>query len=136
MGDWHHPPHFSEDARAFEVESRRRAVAHFVETALPHMRVVARMLGYTIAVHGTLVRDLDLIAVPWTDEAVDPEKLITALCVEIKRRTGWGNRGHGELEKKPHGRVALTITATWHMHIDLSIMPRTTVPKIGEDLDD
>lgn len=137
MGDWHHPEHFSDDAKAFEVESRRRSVAHFVETVLPHMRTVARMLGYTIAVHGSLARDLDLIAVPWTEEAKDPESLVTALCAEIKRRTGWGNGPKkGDYTQKPHGRIAMTIVATWHMHIDLSIMPRTPPPPIGEDLDD
>lgn len=39
---------------------------------LPDFRLiweVARGCGYAIGLHGSMKRDVDLIAVPWTDEA-------------------------------------------------------------------
>ena len=80
----------------------------------------AYLSGYTIAVHGSLHRDLDLIAVAWTDEAKTPEELVSSLwhCAGLKLAGGW--------EKKPHGRVAVTLYQDGELAfkpIDLSIIP-------------
>lgn len=40
---------------------------------------VAREHGYALAIHGTVSRDFDLIAIPWTETAGDPELLIEKL---------------------------------------------------------
>lgn len=46
----------------------KRATRAFVDTflseALPGMQLAARGCGYALAVHGSLARDIDLIAVP------------------------------------------------------------------------
>lgn len=90
---------------------------------------VARSLGYALAIHGSVVTDLDLVAIPWTDEAVDPE----ILKEEIKNHCGrcmvnldGESKEHDYPTKKPHGRLA------WKLHmyaggsVDLSVMPRST----------
>jgi len=41
---------------------------------------VARDHGYALAMHGSLLADFDLVAVPWTWEAVSGEALIKALA--------------------------------------------------------
>lgn len=87
---------------------------------------VAREHGYALAIHGSLQRDLDLVAIPWIDEASDPETLIEAL-----RRRGqhWMFKGEGS-EKingstaKPHGRVAYSLPIMGERFVDVSIMPR------------
>lgn len=78
----------------------------------------AYLHGYTLAVHGSLHRDLDLIAVAWTDEAVSPQELVEMLCK-------WeGLIQPGEFEQKPHGRVSVTLLKDgWFKPIDLSIIP-------------
>lgn len=50
---------------------------------VPLFAAVARPLGYAIAVHGSMRRDLDLVAVPWTDDAAPAENLVEAI------RGGW-----------------------------------------------
>lgn len=35
----------------------------------PSLVVDARELGYALALHGSMARDLDLVAIPWTDDA-------------------------------------------------------------------
>jgi hypothetical protein len=40
---------------------------------------VARRHGYALAVHGSLARDIDLVAIPWIVEADEPEILAEAI---------------------------------------------------------
>ena len=44
---------------------------------------IARKHGYALAIHGTVTTDLDLIAIPWTDEAVESKILKNALMDHI-----------------------------------------------------
>lgn len=95
-----------------------------LEAILPGVREVARFNGYAIAVHGSLKRDIDLIAVPWTEQAGGPDELVQAIrgaiagvlgnCVTI-----------GEPGRKPHGRVAYTLVHPGFCgEIDLSVVAR------------
>jgi hypothetical protein len=93
------------------------------EHAIACARNVARQLGYAIGVHGTQSRDLDLIAAPWTDEAVPARELVESIAHALPGNT------HVKGEKKPHGRLGFTIIPRqlWGIdawYIDLSVMPR------------
>lgn len=83
-----------------------------------------RNQGYALAVHGTRLRDLDLLAVPWTEEtALAPKDVAEIVADAIPGVVKW------PFEKKPHGRVAVVIYPRWaygfdRWYIDLSIMPR------------
>ena len=93
----------------------------WVDPAIPDMQLIwrlAREVGYAVGVHGSLKRDFDLIAAPWTDDAVGPATLIDHLCEGLNARRADGP------EHKPHGRVAVTLQIDgWFKVIDLSIMP-------------
>jgi len=84
---------------------------------------VCREKGYTIAVHGSLGYDLDLIAAPWTEDAVDHETLIQTILDFI------GGTCVDKGTEKPHGRRAYTLSFGGGPHIDLSIMPTADRPK-------
>ncbi len=101
---------------------------------LPLIRAAARRLGYAIGLHGSVVRDLDLIAVPWTDDAASAEELAAAVCAAVSafipntsklgdRFDEWGHQQNST--PKPHGRVAWSICFGGRPYIDLSVMPRT-----------
>lgn len=45
----------------------------------PSLAEVCKDHGYALAVHGSLQKDLDVIAIPWTKEAVSPRKLMNAI---------------------------------------------------------
>lgn len=95
----------------------------------PAMRDVARAHGYALTIHGSLHRDCDLVAVPWTDDATDAETLVAALCAEVQLIDTL--RG---AQDKPHGRRCWTLKGVAglpHGWVDLSIMPRR-VPRQGE----
>lgn len=69
------------------------------------IREIARKHGWAIGVHGSLVRDIDLIAVPWTETASGAWDLFE----EIRDTIGAEHSSaQGDL-RKPHGRQALMI---------------------------
>ena len=90
---------------------------------LPDMQLIwklAREVGYAVGIHGSLKRDFDLIAAPWTDEAVGNADLVAHLCA------GLNAVRIGGPEHKPLGRVAVTLQVDGYIKpIDLSIMPRS-----------
>lgn len=51
-----------------------------LDLILPPMRRAAKHVGYALTVHGSLNRDIDLVAVPWREGALDADRLISALC--------------------------------------------------------
>jgi hypothetical protein len=86
------------------------------------IRCTAWSYGYAIGMHGSFTRDLDLIMVPWTDEARDPAHVVKVIASRTDLRL------QSETPtSKPHGRMAYTLhlpgfgDPRW---IDLSIMPR------------
>lgn len=104
--------------------------------AIPLLTEVARKCGYALAVHGTLGRDLDLVAVPWTEEATPAENLILAflaafgwnrahLTPEVTNQDGTISRPSGHVPTpKPHGRMAWSIHFDHGLYLDVSVMPR------------
>lgn len=101
---------------------------------LPQLQAVAREYGYALTVHGSMATDLDLVAVPWVDEAAPPSKLLEAI------RTAVDGLLVGKPSQKPHGRRAWSIHPkvytpvlrdVWEPYIDLSVMPRRRKRKAG-----
>lgn len=93
-----------------------------LEACLPGVRTVARARGYAVAVHGSLQRDIDLIAVPWTKCAGDPTELAQAIIGVVEATTGACSL-LGEPSQKPHGRIAYTLVHKgFTSEIDLSVI--------------
>ena len=101
----------------------------FYLSRLGAIRDAAKGCGYAVGVHGSLRRDLDLIAVPWVDEHTDADTLARAIhraaCGLESASYQWG--------PKPAGRVAASFPICWTAdsmghdtpnlgHIDLSVV--------------
>lgn len=86
------------------------------------LKHVARQFGYCLAIHGSMIRDLDLVAIPWIKDAADAETLVDGLLKVIPD----GNISERHIvEEKPHGRRAWVINiGTAGTYIDLSVMPK------------
>lgn len=103
----------------------------FYRSILPAIREAAKACGYAIGLHGSMRRDLDLIAVPWRDDPAHRDVLARAIqrtaCGLMSKRYEW--------EAKPCGRVATAMPVCWTEiseampmepslgHIDLSVSP-------------
>lgn len=81
------------------------------------IRDLAREHGWAAAAHGSLRSDLDLILVPWTEEAGDPNRLIQAIADMVQGKVV-------EIKRKHHGRVGVTILFRGKGYLDISVMPR------------
>lgn len=84
------------------------------------LQTVAHACGYAVAIHGSMQRDLDVIAVPWVERAEPAETLIHMLC----RRMGLTATSDSPGEK-PHGRRVWTLLVANTGFVDLSVMPLT-----------
>lgn len=100
----------------------------FYLSIIPQIKAAGKEMGYAIAVHGSMRRDLDLIAVPWVeDDFCDAYSLARvihqAVCGIESQKYIW--------ERKPNGRIAtcfpicfpdFQIDAPSLGHIDLSVI--------------
>jgi hypothetical protein len=83
----------------------------------PKLATIARSLGYALAVHGSVARDFDLIAVPWVADPSSPE-----IVVERFERETAAQR-IGSPETREHGRLVYTVAFGGEFYLDLSFMP-------------
>lgn len=136
--DWECPGPIEDEPETFEAHTDLQNQCHrsaVYQTLLPKIREVARAAGYAIGVHGSMVRDFDLIAVPWSDSAVSGEELAYQIAVVsggvIPKQFAFGNPENQNPGKKPHGRLAWTILLSEGenpLFIDLSVTPRDVKP--------
>lgn len=86
------------------------------------MTKTANRCGYALTLHGSLNRDMDVVAVPWAEDCDTGWQLVYKL-----------SKRHGLLIAdpkptiKPHGRKAWVLlpTGSSGAYVDLSVMPRT-----------
>jgi len=91
---------------------------HFYTILVP----VAREHGYALALHGTVQRDLDMIAVPWVEKPSTHQELLEAFCDELGIKAVFRIKDHHR-SFKLHGRVAYNIVVMDGAWLDISIMP-------------
>lgn len=89
----------------------------------PRLAVVAREKGYCLALHGSMHRDCDLIAAPWSEDAASAEELVDALKSVVGGFVIADDEGTFP-RAKAHGRLAWSIHLGGGPYLDLSVMPR------------
>jgi hypothetical protein len=77
--------------------------------------------GYALAVHGSLARDFDLIAVPWTGQVSIPEAVVEEIIRTFSLRL---IDQPARFQIRNHGRVVYTLSCGFgECSIDLGFMP-------------
>lgn len=104
----------------------RRESRSATDRFLARLREVARECGYAVGVHGSETRDLDLIAAPWTVEAVSAQDLVDTLCERVPLAAQpVVPPMAANPEMKPWGRLAWSLAGCPdHKYVDLSVAPR------------
>lgn len=100
----------------------------------PALVAIAREHGYALGIHGSMARDFDLIAAPWTAEAGEPFPMILAMKAAVQGvfthhdMDDLSERAGGHPTKRPHGRqcwsIHLTNEGAAGPYLDISVMPR------------
>ena len=105
-----------------QVSTNGRAV--FYTVLWNSFRQAALDLGWTLALHGSLANDMDIMAMPWVEEAKPVEELITAISDLIGNTIWKADHLNTPPKIQPHGRLTYTLSIFSDFYIDLSIMPR------------
>ena len=106
-----------------------------VDEVIGCVRKHARLHGYAVGVHGSLRRDIDLIAVAWTPHAAPAPVMVEAVRQALCRLTGSARLSDLEGKyayfqdgcpgAKPFGRLAWAFHMPGLPYLDLSVMPPT-----------
>lgn len=84
----------------------------------PEIAATVRKHGYALAIHGSLQRDFDLIAIPWIAKPSSPAEVVSVLTTEFSLKL------IGKGTPMPHGRTVFTLSCGWgECAIDLGFMP-------------
>lgn len=81
------------------------------------LKGIALKYGYNLVLHGSLNRDLDLIAIPWQEELGPVDEMVDEFCSYVggevalcnSERLDDGTITGDRFTLKPHGRVAYVI---------------------------
>ena len=98
----------------------------FLERKYPVLRRCAYNHGYALTVHGSMLRDIDLVAVPWVTRCKAPSTLAKAIFGLVRTMSGREKvfvRMNKKPTQKPHGRLAWSIFFSRDGYLDLSVMP-------------
>lgn len=114
------------------IKERIAARAAAYVAIYPTLLQIAKDHGYALAVHGSVHRDFDLIAVPWIEEASDPLTLIEAFKEATATVTHHEDADYLVPDcrptSKPHGRIAYSLHVTndgmYGGYLDISVLPR------------
>lgn len=105
-----------------EVNHTGKAV--FYTILYPLFRLKALELGYTLALHGSMANDMDLVAIPWIENAANELELVTAIS-DCIGKTIWKENHFKNPKDQPHNRVTYTLSIYSDWYIDLSIMKKS-----------
>lgn len=78
--------------------------------------------GYALCVHGSAVRDFDLIAVPFDEFVSSHEEVIRSIKKEIGN-TGSSDPLFDKVGHEPQGRICYTIECGGNGYFDISFTP-------------
>jgi hypothetical protein len=107
---------------AFHRESlSQHGKAAFYACILPDLINTARYCGWALGLHGSLASDMDLMAMPWTEDAKPVEDMIQSLsdCFTESPFKEHHTIPHYD---KPNGRVVYTMSIWSDYYLDINII--------------
>jgi hypothetical protein len=89
----------------------------------PQLAEITRKHGYALAVHGSMARDFDVIAVPWIPKPSLPQMVVDEITNTFDIR-----EVAGPPTTKEHGRLVYTLSIGFgECFCDFSFMPTLTI---------
>lgn len=100
------------------VTTNGRAV--FYAAMWDDLRNAALDCGWALGLHGSLKSDMDIMAMPWTEEALPAPVMISALCgcfTDAEDLTGTV-----QVTIKPNNRTVYTLSIWADFYLDISVI--------------
>lgn len=97
--------------------------AAFYASIFPDLSKAANDCGWALGLHGSLSNDMDIMAMPWVEEAKSVEELMQALSDCF---TGNMYKEHHIVpdNKKPNNRIVYTMSIWADFHLDINIISK------------
>lgn len=94
--------------------------AAFYACILEDLKLAAAKCGWALGLHGSLSNDMDIMAMPWTEDARPVEEMIQALS-DCFTGNPWKDQHTIPHYNKPNNRVVYTmpIYADWYLDINV-----------------
>jgi hypothetical protein len=109
------------------MKSREHVVtngkAAFYASLWPDLREASLNCGWALGLHGSLSSDMDIMAMPWVEDAKPVEEMIKALssCFTDSPFAEHHIVPHTD---KPNGRVVYTMTIWGDFYLDINVIQR------------
>ena len=106
------------------MKSREHVVtngrAAFYASLWPDLKQAATNCGWALGLHGSLNSDMDIMAMPWAEDAVSHWSMISELCLcftdnQDMRRTV-------QVTQKPNNRTVYTLSIWADFYLDINII--------------
>ena len=91
----------------------------FFASMYEDIRNCAMSWGWAVALHGSLMNDMDIMAIPWTEEAIKFEELVDKISMLFDGNSLSENYTI-TYDDKPHNRVVATIPIWADFYLDIS----------------
>jgi len=96
--------------------------ASFYASILDDLKQKALECGWALGLHGSLQNDMDVMAMPWTEDATDAQTMIEKLS-ECFNGNIWQEHNK-EFSEKPRGRKVYTFRIWKDWYLDINIIER------------
>lgn len=107
----------------------------FFASMYEDIRNCAMSWGWAVALHGSLMNDMDIMAMPWTEETIKFEELVDKIS-KLFDDNSLAENYTITYDEKPHHRVVATIPIWADFYLDIStIDTRKTMERIIEKLE-
>lgn len=98
--------------------------AAFYATMWPDLREAALNCGWALGLHGSLASDMDIMAMPWTEDAKPVEEMIQALS-DCFSENPFKHRHTVPYFGKPNSRVVYTMSIWADFYLDINVIQNT-----------
>lgn len=97
--------------------------AAFYATIWDDLRQAAMDCGWALALHGSLNSDMDIMAMPWVEDAVTADEMIDKLAACFGFSEYWiKHQLSVDRTSKPNGRVVYTIPIHGDFYLDINVI--------------
>lgn len=108
--------------------------AAFYACLWPKIRETALKFGWGAALHGSLETDMDIIVLPWTEDASLFSKLVEEIAL-LFQDNDLASQYQISYKEACHGRIIATIPIWGDFYLDISTMPSSRTVEVLHDAD-
>jgi len=108
------------------AKSREHVVTNgkpvFYACIFEDLRKAALNCGWALGLHGSLTNDMDIMAMPWTEDATPVEDMILALSGCFTNDAPFKDSHLVPCYEKPNGRVVYTMSIWADFYLDINVI--------------